>query len=1139
MPRLEQLERRDLFTAAVSIVVPADGATVAGRVEVEGDVSGMDNQVTVNFYVDSILQSLTSTVQNTYSLAWQSEAFARGPHILSVWAHDASGHSATASSTVFARGWFNVLDYGARGNGSADDTNAIQAAIDAAHRAGGGTVDFPVGTYLVNPRLHTLALYSNLELVGSGRDSIIKVANGTGNYGTIFSNSGEISNLTLRNFRIDQNPYGNWNVDINYFANYQNILQLKVGHNVTLQGMEFDEDGVQGVVLTGPNANGVIINECYFYFVRARQAQYVPIVDGLAMLYDNSSIYVDGANQVIRYNVLTSPVGEQAFTAVELHGGPSILVEYNLITGFHTSVIVLDTIPQYPHADGYFTVQGNEFLQTSAGVLLSANTGQTLRYGSVSNNYITFRDPNFDPHYYSPYTGQVLNDYQRDPTGILFWFSINDGSAGNFDQIQIFDNTIDFGNLRPAWDRSHGPTVSGCGINLAPWGYATNIVVQGNTVINSPAIGINLGNSASRGLLQHVWVEDNTIINAVWESLVLDVAPMNDVQVTGNAIQDTGSTAPWGLYAVWAHPLSANLVIVGNNEVSSIGSLLSDIAPDLIQAPFPAGWSDGDIGWPGLTGSASHVASTGTWTVRGGGSDIWYSFDQFHFASESYTGNGSVVARVIALQNTDPWAKAGVMFRDGTAAGAMFADVVLTPGNGVSFQWRNATGGNAASVQVGGITGPVWVKLTRSGNNFSAFYSVGGVTWIPIGTTQTINMATTAAVGLAVTSHNNSALATAAFDNVSIGALPGGWSDGDIGSPGLAGSTSYSGSTGTWTLRGGGSDIWNTFDQFHFANQSLSGNGSLVARVTALDNTDPWAKAGVMFRNGAAAGAMFADVVLTPGNGVSFQWRNTTGGNADSVQVGGITGPVWVKLTRSGNNFSGFYSVDGVTWIQIGTTQTINMAATAAVGLAVTSHNNSALANATFDSVNVSALPAGWTNGDIGSPGQAGSASYAASTGTWTLRGGGSDIWNTSDQFHFASRNYTGNGSVIAEVTGLTNTDPWAKAGVMFRDGTAAGAMFADVVLTPGNGVSFQWRNATGGSADSVQVSGITGTVWVKLTRSGNNFSAFYSLDGVNWIQIGTTQTINMRSTARVGLAVTAHNNSTLTTATFNGVTVG
>src|SRR5262249_2966338 len=154
---------------------------------------------------------------------------------------------------------------------------------------------------------------------------------------------------------------------------------------------------------------------------------------------------------------------------------------------------------------------------------------------------------------------------------------------------------------------------------------------------------------------------------------------------------------------------------------------------------------------------------------------------------------------------------------------------------------------------------------------------------------------------------------------------------------------------------------------------------------------DPWAKAGVMVRAGTSSGAPFADVVATPGQGVSFQWRSAAGGAASSITVPGVVAPVWVQLVRAGDAFSGYYSTDGVSWTQIGTTQTIAMSATVRAGLAVTAHNNGALASASLSHVSVQ--PAGWTDEDIGAPGLPGSSDWDPVSGTWTVAGGGTDIW--------------------------------------------------------------------------------------------------------------------------------------------------
>ena len=178
------------------------------------------------------------------------------------------------------------------------------------------------------------------------------------------------------------------------------------------------------------------------------------------------------------------------------------------------------------------------------------------------------------------------------------------------------------------------------------------------------------------------------------------------------------------------------------------------------------------------------------------------------------------------------------------------------------------------------------------------------------------------------------------------GALPPGWTDQDIGSVGFSGSATCCGSS--FIMQGGGGDIWNTADEFNFASTSLAGNGTIVARVNVLQNTDPWAKAGVMFRNDNTPGSVFVDLIVSANNGVNLQWRTSTGGGCDYLNVSGVAAPAWVKLVRSGNTFTGYYSLNGTTWTQVGS-RTATMGSTALAGLAVTAHNNSLLCLAAFD----------------------------------------------------------------------------------------------------------------------------------------------------------------------------------------------
>jgi hypothetical protein len=552
--------------------------------------------------------------------------------------------------------------------------------------------------------------------------------------------------------------------------------------------------------------------------------------------------------------------------------------------------------------------------------------------------------------------------------------------------------------------------------------------------------------------------------------------------------------------------------------------------------------ADQDVGSAGLAGSA--VYTNGTYNVSGSGADIGGNADQFHFTYDSFGGgDGSIVAKLNSLSNTDASAKAGVMFRNDLDPDAAFAGLFFTPANAIAFVTRSADGGTAGSSTTFGPHIPQFIRLTRGGSLVTASYSGDGVTWTQVGSPQTITFGSGVLAGLAVTSHNSAAVASANFTNVSA-VLPGGWGDNDVGAPSLSGSASYSSANNRYTVNASGSDIGGTSDQFNFVGRTMTGDGSVIARIDQLSSADPGAKAGVMVRNDASAAAMFASASLTPQNSILFQWRTTTGAAAGSVTISpGLSGPIWLNVSEHGNQFSAYYSGDQIHWTQVGATQTIVMSsATTLAGLAVTSHNNSTLAMATFSGTSV--VQGGWSDYDLGSPALTGSASYDPPSNTYTLLGNGADIYGTSDQFNFASRSMSGDGSVIAYVNSITNTDPWAKAGVMIRSATpSADAAFAGLFVSPTNGIVFEWR-PTAGAAVQQEVSAPPGgpvgaPVSLRLTRTANSFSAYYSTDGINWILVGPAQSVPLTVSTAAGIAVTSHNIAALCTATFTGVSVG
>jgi regulation of enolase protein 1 (concanavalin A-like superfamily) len=172
--------------------------------------------------------------------------------------------------------------------------------------------------------------------------------------------------------------------------------------------------------------------------------------------------------------------------------------------------------------------------------------------------------------------------------------------------------------------------------------------------------------------------------------------------------------------------------------------------------------------------------------MNGTGTDIWGVSDQFRFAYKVLKGNGSIVARVDSVANTDAWAKAGVMIRESVDSASTHAMTVVSPTSGASFQRRMATAGDSTSTDVTGLAAPYWVKVTRNGSTFTAQGSADGVTWSEMTATPavTITMANDVLIGLAVTSHTATAVCGAAFSNVSTtGNVYGQWQVAEVGAP--------------------------------------------------------------------------------------------------------------------------------------------------------------------------------------------------------------------------------------------------------------------------------------------------------------------------------------------------------------------
>jgi regulation of enolase protein 1 (concanavalin A-like superfamily) len=546
-----------------------------------------------------------------------------------------------------------------------------------------------------------------------------------------------------------------------------------------------------------------------------------------------------------------------------------------------------------------------------------------------------------------------------------------------------------------------------------------------------------------------------------------------------------------------------------------------------------------DVGVVGTAGSDSYL--NGVYTVKGAGADIGGTADAFRFVSTSYSGDVSVMALISSQTAGNNAAEAGVMIRDGSASDASFAAVVRTPGNGLMFEWRSSTGGTMAWAAAPTPLTAVWVRITRSGNNLAGYYSTDGITWAQIGTPQTLSLSSSALVGLAVSSHNTSALSTAVFNNLWIasGTAP------IVATPAAASANPVTGTTVNLSVLGAdnGGESALTYTWYLLGSPphpvTYSANGINAAKNTTVTfATDGVYNFRVIIKD-ASGFIATSDVSVTVNQtltGVSVTPSTVSLYNNQTQQftsfvVDQFSAPMAEQPTFTWSIVSGVGTVDSF--------GLYTAPASGSGSASVRATSGSLYGSASVIVSTTTAVGIFSNTQAIGSYSPTGSASY--SSGAYTVSSAGSDIWDIGDQFRYVYMPLTGDGTIIARVVSESNTNTWAKAGVMFRNTLDVNSAYAMIFVTPTttNGVSFQYRSSAGSSAaNNGAYTGVTAPYWVRLTRTGNSFTAERSPDGTTWTQVGTNQTISMNQTIYVGLEVCSHAAGSLMTATFDNVSV-
>ena len=577
-------------------------------------------------------------------------------------------------------GVFNITTFGAT-TASANNATDIQAAITAASKAGGGTVEIPAGTFMSGPI--TLSSSINLQLDSGAMLQALSMANYPNNtnpahFITISSkNNVEISGSGT----IDGNGSAWWAA---YNASGGTINRPRL----------INATGDTTVYLTGVTLQ----NSPMFNFAISSSNNVT--VNGITILNPSTSPNTDGMDIAGAHYLVENCTIDTGDDNIVCKPGSSACSDMTITNCFFGSGHGMSIGGQTGDGLNGLTVTNCTFDGTTTGIRMKCDRRQD-NGGLVQNctySNITMYNVQYPIN---------INTYYND--GTIPSSSETSDPAQAITSNTPFWQNITISNLTATWDSTRASYSS--------------------SAQNGSYTGILWG------------LPEAPILNLAKSTVKISGAKIgNDIDNVRNVTFDS----------------QCSFSNTSGGEFIASSATATPIDAQVIAS----GWSDTDIGTPTPTTTALYNPNTNTQSMLIGGSGWTGTSDQFNLESQSITGNALVSALVSSLQTSNSGGQAGVMFRDGTAAGADFAAVVENTNKQVVFEYRSATGGAVqVSAPAGDTTSAKYVKLTRVGNTFSAFYSTSGTAWTAIASPVSISMSSTlSAAGLCDTSGTTSAI---------------------------------------------------------------------------------------------------------------------------------------------------------------------------------------------------------------------------------------------------------------------------------------------------------------------------------------------------------------------------------------------
>jgi len=419
-----------------------------------------------------------------------------------------------------------------------DDTDAINCALDAVGLpapggTSGGEVIIPPATCSIKPTSTTLKflrLYSNVTIRGSGPKSVLRVRSDTGDYFAIFSiptDATALSNVRLKDFTVNQGDNSQGNI-INHCPAYPNNSSLCAQYvvfaqvvppglvpvsDITISGMYFDKvTGAAAINLGTDGDLGATVTDNYFHFVHGHTTQ---------TEYDNSTVYLEGSQQIVSGNTFVSTLSDRAIGAIETHGGRSTITN-NTSNNYATLVNVVGSDGRYQQSldPSDILIANNSITCGQLGItLLPPASG--LRNVSITGNTI---------HICNQQRGNDLSVLHYGPryAGIM-----TANVVGTFDNVVIADNIILHEPETRAYyypQSLHAEPDTGAILLVQP-SDMSNVLVRGNVIKDAPISGIRID--------AHIPPPPQT------PPIVPPAA--SRIRILDNIIVDAGRNQAWGL----------------------------------------------------------------------------------------------------------------------------------------------------------------------------------------------------------------------------------------------------------------------------------------------------------------------------------------------------------------------------------------------------------------------------------------------------------------------------------------------------------------------------------------------------------------------------------------------------------------